>query len=37
MEQEVLMPLNIQLFADGGEEDNANNTNGNTQQVPVNQ
>lgn len=27
MEQEVLMPLNIQLFADGGEEDNANNTN----------
>lgn len=27
MEQEVLMPLNIQLFADSGEEDNANNTN----------
>ena len=27
MEQEVLIPLNIQLFADGGEEDNANNTN----------
>lgn len=27
MEQEVLMPLNIQLFADGGEEDIANNTN----------
>lgn len=27
MEQEVLMPLNIQLFADGGEEDDANNTN----------
>ena len=27
MEQEVLMPLNIQLFADGGEEDNANNSN----------
>ena len=27
MEQEVLMPLNIQLFAEGGEEDNANNTN----------
>lgn len=27
MEQKVLMPLNIQLFADGGEEDNANNSN----------
>ena len=27
MEQEVLMPLNIQLFADSGEENNANNTN----------
>lgn len=27
MEQEVLMPLNVQLFADSGEEDNANNTN----------
>lgn len=27
MEQKVLMPLDIQLFADGGEEDNANNTN----------
>ena len=25
MEQEVLMPLNIQLFADSGEEDNVNN------------
>lgn len=27
MEQEVLMPLNLQLFAEGGEEDNANNQN----------
>ena len=27
MEQKVLMPLDIQLFADGGEEDNANNRN----------
>ena len=27
MEQKVLMPLDIQLFADSGEEDNANNTN----------
>ena len=27
MEQRVHMPLDIQLFADSGEEDNANNTN----------
>ncbi len=27
MEQKVLMPLDIQLFADSGEESNANNTN----------
>ena len=27
MEQKVLMPLDIQLFAEGGEEDNANNQN----------
>lgn len=27
MEQKVHMPLDIQLFADSGEEDNANNTN----------
>ena len=27
MEQEVLMPLNLQLFAEGEEEDNANNQN----------
>lgn len=27
MEQKVLMPLDIQLFADGGEENNANDTN----------
>lgn len=27
MEQKVLMPLDIQLFADSGEDDNANNTN----------
>lgn len=27
MEQKVLMPLDIQLFADSGEDDNANNAN----------
>ena len=27
MEQKVLMPLDIQMFAEGGEEDNANNQN----------
>ena len=27
MEQTVLMPLDIQMFAEGGEEDNANNQN----------